>query len=161
MPAAYVHEKIAKKALSANNEIADYIEKNKDPFLLGAQGPDILFFYKMLNPFNKSKMPNKLGEEIHQIRVYDFLKSILSISKEAGKTSLSWLLGFLCHYATDCTIHPYVYATTNNEDGSSNTTQHLLLETYFDTWLYRDEGNRRIPRQASCIKRLSTTQKKM
>ncbi len=159
MPAAYIHEQIANIALSDNTKLLSKIDNNIHAFELGAQGPDILFFYGLMKIFNIDRHPNKLGITIHQEREGQFLESLLLYAKENDDASFAWILGFVCHYATDCTIHPFVYATSNNDDGTENTTNHLLLETYFDTWYYRKLGNKGIPRQVQCIKKLSKAQK--
>ncbi len=159
MPAAYIHEQISRKALSNFKKLPFFMENNIDAFELGAQGPDPLFYHGVLNIFEKDKRPNLLGEEIHKKKVRRFFRALLTHVQKQQGASFAWLLGFVCHYATDSTIHPYVYFTTNNEDGMSNTTRHLVLESQFDTWYYRYLKNKGIPRQAGCLQRLAKEQK--
>lgn len=159
MPAAYIHEKIAKKAISNIKNLPESFINNFDVFEFGAQGPDLLFYHRMLHPLEKNRRPNVLGERIHMERVGEFLTTLLKYAKENNGAECAWVIGFVSHYATDSTIHPFVYSTTNNEDGTNNTTRHLVLESQFDTWYYRKEGNIGVPRQAQCIKRLTHNQK--
>lgn len=159
MPAAYIHEKIAKKALEIITDKPFFMANNIDAFELGAQGPDVLFFYNVLNFLDKDTRPNHLGSRIHEEHVNDFFRVALLSSKEQQGAAPAWLLGFVSHYAADCTVHPFVYATTNNEDGSSNSTRHLVLESQFDTWYYRAKGEKGIPRQARCITDINDLQK--
>lgn len=159
MPAAYIHEQIVKKAIKRFKTLPSGFGDNQDVLEIGAQGPDILFFYNILNVFNKNHIPNKLGVQMHHERIGLFLHHLLLKTKETMGSSYAYLMGFVAHYATDCTIHPFVYAMSNNEDGSENETKHLVLETQFDTWYHQNSGNKGIPRQVSCIKRLTNMQK--
>ncbi len=161
MPAAFIHENIALSALKKINKVPKYIKANMDAFELGAQGPDLFFFYHILKFWDKNFEPNKLGETMHHSKTSNFFKSALNHAKKHGEAARAWLAGFATHYAADSTVHPYVYATTNNEDNTPNTTKHLLLETQFDTWYHRNVLKRqRIPRQAKCVNHLTDDQKR-
>ncbi len=161
MPAAFIHENIAINALKKANKTPEYIINNMEAFELGAQGPDILFFYHMLKFWDKNFKPNELGETMHQKNISQFFKSAFKHAKSYGSAACAWIAGFITHYAADTTVHPFVYASTNNADGSQNTTKHLLLETQFDTWYHRKvQNNKGIPRQVSCIKQLNSSQKR-
>lgn len=159
MPAAYIHENIAKKALGKIVSIPSYIKNNMDAFEFGAQGPDVLFFYNIIKFWDKDFTPNRLGEYMHKHKVNDFIRTALKYAKKNGGAALAWITGFVAHYAADATIHPFVYARTNSEDGTQNILQHLLLESQFDTWYYRSQGNKGIPRQARCTKTITHSQK--
>lgn len=159
MPAAYIHEQIVKKAIQRFKTLPSSFGNNQDALEIGAQGPDILFFYDILNVFNKNHIPNKLGVQMHHERIGSFLRELLIKTKETMGSSYAYLMGFVAHYATDCTIHPFVYAMTNNDNGTNNETKHLVLETQFDTWYHQNSGNKGLPRQVTCIKRLTDVQK--
>ena len=160
MPAAYIHENIAKTALSKINDVPEYIKKDMDAFEMGAQGPDFLFYYDILKFWNKDSSPNSLGNDMHNKRINDFFKTVLPAAKEHGGAAPAWLCGFVTHYAADTTIHPFVYARTDNSDGSRNLTGHLVIESQFDTWYYRHvQGKKGIPRQVRCAKRMTGIQK--
>ncbi len=159
MPAAYIHENIAQKALGKIKHPPQYIKENMAAFELGAQGPDFLFFYNIFKFWDKDFSPNKLGEKMHVQRVNEFFRSVLINSKKQGAAALAWTIGFVTHYAADTTIHPFVYGKTDNADGSHNTNCHLTLESQFDTWYYRSKGNKGIPKQAKFSKIISNEQK--
>ncbi|MCK5130399.1 MAG: zinc dependent phospholipase C family protein, partial [Clostridiales bacterium] len=158
MPAAYIHERIAKKALAQISPLSTSIKDNLDAFELGSQGPDILFFYNIINFLNRNTRPNHLGERMHKERISALFKEILINTKNQKGIAIAWSLGFVSHYAVDCTIHPYVYAMSNNDDGTTNTTKHLVLESQFDTWCYQRRHAHGVPRQVRCISKLSENQ---
>ena len=160
MPAAYIHENIAKKALSKIADVPGFISGNMDAFELGAQGPDFFFYYNILKFWDKDDEPNQLGNDMHNKRINDFFKAVLPAAKERGGAAPAWMCGFVTHYAADTTIHPFVYARTDNPDDSRNLTGHLVIESQFDTWYYRErQGKKGIPRQAICTKRMTAGQK--
>ena len=160
MPAAYIHENIAKNSLEAIQPSPAYIKNNIYAYELGAQGPDFLFYYNILKFWDKDYSPNELGNDMHNKRIKAFFRAALVDAKKQGDAAKAWLAGFVTHYAADTTIHPFVYATTDNEDGSRNITAHLVLESQFDTWYFREiQGNTGIPRQAICTKKMTGGQK--
>ncbi len=160
MPAAYIHENIAKNSLETILSAPSYIKNNIYAYEMGAQGPDFLFYYNVLKFWDKDSSPNELGNDMHNKHINDFFKAVLVSAKNEGDAARAWLAGFVTHYAADTTIHPFVYASTDNEDGSRNITAHLVLESQFDTWYFREmQGNTGIPRQAICSKKMNHTQK--
>lgn len=159
MPAAYIHENIAQNALEGINSIPSFIKDENNAFELGAQGPDILFFYNILKFWDNDYIPNRLGEYMHKHKVNDFIRTAFISAKRSGGAALAWIAGFVVHYAVDSTIHPFVYARTSNNDGSENILEHLMLEAQFDTWCYRSQGYKGIPRQAQCTKAITKVQK--
>jgi hypothetical protein len=160
MPAAYIHENIAKNSLETIQPSPAYIKNNIYAYELGAQGPDFLFYYNVLKFWDKDYSPNELGNDMHNKRIKAFFKAALVSAKNQGDAARAWLAGFVTHYAADTTIHPFVYATTDNDDGSRNLTAHLVLESQFDTWYFREmQSNTGIPRQAICSKKMTHSQK--
>ena len=70
--------------------------KNADLYLLGAQGGDVFFTYKLTYRGN-------MGRALHvmdNVRLFSHL----------AKKSTSYAAGFAAHYALDCTLHPVIYA---------------------------------------------------
>lgn len=159
MPAAYIHENITKKALEKVKNSPSYIANNMHAYIFGAQGPDFLFYYNVIAFWDKDTSPNDLGNKMHNKKVNEFFRVILKSAKEQGVAAMAWAVGFVTHYAADTTIHPFVYARTNNPDGSRNGTKHLCIEAQFDTWYYRLHGKKGVPRQVKCIKKMTKEQK--
>lgn len=152
MPAAYLHEVIADKVRKLLN-IA-YIQKHPHAYEAGAQGPDILFYYRQLSLL-KGNAINNLGKLMHADRCIEFLVNLIRAA--AGKDyAMSYCCGFLTHYGTDLVIHPYVTAMTQAKDrGRSEGIAHMQLEAEFETWIYRQQGFTGIPRQAATLKSLA------
>ena len=160
MPAAYLHESITKNVLKKIKVVPDYVKSNIFAYELGAQGPDYLFYYNLLRFWDKNFEPNELGEDMHKKKIGAFFSAVLQSAKNHGDAAKAWLCGFVTHYAADTTIHPFVYAWTDNPDGSRNLLEHLSIEAQFDTWYYRKVlGKKGIPRQASCAKKMTGAQK--
>lgn len=67
----------------------------KNLYLIGAQGGDIFFAYKL-------KPKNNLGRELHH-------KSAIEIFEKLTEGNLSYAAGFATHYALDYMLHPHVY----------------------------------------------------
>lgn len=74
---------------------------------VGAQGPDPMYY-------NLSKKEGKeyryYADRMHDTNTRLFFKNMLSYVKGSLNTeTYSFMVGFICHYALDSTIHPYVY----------------------------------------------------
>lgn len=125
------------------NEFFETIGTGKDEydaFLLGSQGPDILFY--VFNPF-LPKNPD-LGHQFHQEKPTELLsalKECLSILDESEYAiGHAYAQGFLCHYALDSSVHPLVYAQVNaycdaGEEGLTReyaSPVHVVMEAEFD-----------------------------
>lgn len=127
MPAIYAHKSLADKVFEKlDNNIKDIILKHKDIFLLGALGPDPLFYYRPL----KGLPLYKKASAIHDIPIYDLLKNY----KITSDADLCYLLGFITHYVLDKNTHEYI--PTIECDGYS----HVKLESELEKYLIRDDG---------------------
>lgn len=95
--------------------IFDSIDNEKlsrQAFLLGAQGPDFLYYHRAAPVIMRGKPLRSLGVQMHSI------KSDTLFSKFAqyctlhpkDKIARSYAAGFLCHFLLDADAHPYVYA---------------------------------------------------
>ena len=74
-----------------------------------AQGPDILFF--STNLFNHKKV-NKIGNYVHKHNTKNLFINMVSYIKnnhlENNDELISFLYGYIMHYALDTKVHPYV-----------------------------------------------------
>lgn len=106
-------------------EIAQQLAIRQDLFVMGLQGPDLLFHYK---PTTKNQI-SQLGGDLHERAAYDFFAQAADLSPEApfSMAQLAYLLGCCCHYALDRTVHPYV-----NDVSAGSTTVHYSLEADLD-----------------------------
>lgn len=107
MPSNVVHNYFARRVLNGlDSPIQELINGYKDAFLVGAQGPDLLFYLR----FEEEPL-NKLGVMIHNsFRAHEmFTRAAQYIREENDSAVFAFILGQLCHYMLDANIHPYVY----------------------------------------------------
>lgn len=127
MPAIYAHKSLADKVYNKlDNNIKMAISKNKKLFLLGALGPDPLFYYK---PIKGLPLYNK-ASAIHDKPIYDLLDNY-KISNDAD---LAYTIGFITHYVLDKNTHEYIL--TIEGKGYS----HVKLESELEKYLIRNDN---------------------
>lgn len=108
MPAAISHYLLARKVLD-DPSFDSGKSFSENAFLWGAQGPDFFYTHRFF-PWQKGKSLKEIGERLHQTRpslIFDFAQEYEN-SAQGNDTSLSYVLGFLCHYAFDSVAHPFV-----------------------------------------------------
>ncbi|HIW80319.1 MAG TPA: zinc dependent phospholipase C family protein [Candidatus Acetatifactor stercoripullorum] len=134
MPSMYAHHKMGLqvKALLGKPE-RQIIEKYPQLFLIGLHGPDILFYYKPLssNPVNRTGygMHDKPGS-------YFFARAAKVIKSRPDKEAcLSYVYGFICHFALDVTCHGYI-----DEKIKKSGVSHTEIEAEFDRELMTRDG---------------------
>lgn len=139
-------EKVAAGLKDAN--VKHFILENEKLFMLGAQGPDMFFYFKPWNPYGK--LVRRVGEAMHHLETGMFFRDAIEI---LGKTTgreyerlLTYILGFLCHYYCDRGIHPYVYAMTAEGcfkySGGARRLSHYQIEAGMDERLWMREKGR-------------------
>lgn len=143
MPEGYTHIRTARHAAAlAQVSIAD-----QAAFDCGANGPDILFCYRVWKSSQKrgENLP-ELGERLHNENTGTFLQSLLETAKTPQERS--YALGFLCHYATDCVLHPYVVMITQPDQLYGQPGGHGYFEIALDSYLHKqDTGRASVPVQ--------------
>ncbi|MEC4176796.1 peptidase [Adlercreutzia sp. R7] len=114
MPAIITHDLFAKDIY---NEVFESVGGSRDEaeaFLLGNQGPDPLF-YAAADP--RYLAYAKLGTTIHEARPTELIVALKAAVPLLPSHQRSWarayVLGFLCHYELDRTVHPLVYSQVN------------------------------------------------
>lgn len=113
-------------------------------YRFGLHGPDFFFYYN-LAPIRPNVRVPSLGSAVHRRNVGEFFAACLEFAQNERGTrrdmATSYLAGFLGHYATDCTLHPYVYYF------SKVNRYHTLLETLMDAQIleYRGESRQSLP----------------
>lgn len=153
MPSSYVHEQVALRAFAAFAGSFGEQPLHRAAFLAGAQGPDPLFFYQVVSPGRNAPV-SAWAQRLHTERTAAFLCALCREvdARDPLLTSYAW--GFLTHYATDCTLHPFVYAHSFDGSGRYRTENHGLLEAALETWLFREQEGGRIPRQMTGLSSL-------
>lgn len=132
MPSAFTHYRFACAVQDKlHDNLKKITEKNRDLYLIGAHGPDILFYYKAL----KKNEVNSLGSEIHLRPAASFLKNAEKIILESAdkECAVSYIAGFITHFVLDSSCHGYIA-----EKVKHGGVSHAQIETEFDCKLMRD-----------------------
>lgn len=141
MPGLMTHYLCGKDILGYiyDDRIKNTILKHKDAYNLGLQGPDF-YFYDMSHAA-KSRGFN-YGRLIHTNQTGLFLSNCLKaaslLSPTRREVALSYIYGFLGHFALDSICHPYIFYMScfkieNDTDRTNSSTAHVLFETAIDT----------------------------
>lgn len=135
MPEAYTHIRIGKHAAQK----AQYQVRYPAVFGIGCQGPDILFCYQAWKSGKHRKIDlPKLASKIHHEKTGEFLQNLLCIA--STPVQREYAAGFLCHYAADCTLHPYVEYLTQPKQLYDEVGGHGCFETALDSFLHKYDG---------------------
>ena len=130
MPEGYTHVRTANRAAAlAQLEIA-----HPAAFACGANGPDIFFCYRAWKSGEKrgENLP-ELGSSMHDENTGAFLRALVKYA--ATPAQRSYALGFLSHYAADCTVHPYVVCGTEEGGPYAGPGGHGYFEIAVDSFL--------------------------
>lgn len=141
MPEGYTHVRTARRAAAAIN----YKVQCPEAFAAGANGPDNLFGFEAWKPAKKRRynLP-ALGNRMHEERTGAFLRCLLR--HVHTRAQVEYALGFLCHYATDTVLHPYVCALCEKGMPYAGKGGHGYFEIALDSTLHaEDTGVSRVP----------------
>lgn len=134
MPSAYAHYRFGRQVCPRlDSEAQQTILSAPEPFLIGLHGPDIFFYH---HPLSSSPI-RQMGHRMHAEPAESFFRPAsnrlsLHPDRQAG---LSYLYGFLCHFALDSVCHPYVEAQVKRTE-----IAHMELEAEFDRMLMIHDG---------------------
>lgn len=148
MPSLITHHLIARKVL--RTDAAQYIER-PDAFLIGALGPDILFFHRVF-PWQIGKPMHRAGVALHTMSTGRLLElcRALAATTYPRDVAHSVVLGILCHYAGDRTLHPYVRCVQRRlqaeepDYAKAGNLYHHRIESMLDGILLAKETGRRV-----------------
>lgn len=105
MPAIITHYLFA---LDCAQGRLSYEGDKKMAFDFGAQGPDVLFFHRVL-PWQRGENLRKYGSLLHKEdpgRLLDLIREYPALATD--EIARAYADGLLCHYALDSTAHPFV-----------------------------------------------------
>lgn len=107
MPTTYTHYRFGSDVFrQLPAALKEQIAPFREFYDLGLHGPDLLFYYKALqkNPVNQ------LGYVMHSKPAREFFRAAKLAMDQLSEpgSSLAYLYGFICHFALDCTCHPYI-----------------------------------------------------
>ena len=133
MPAFYAHAKFAEETLKClPDALQSVIRTHPEAFILGTQGPDILFNYK---PFSHSDVKTK-GMDLHLAKAKTFFQRAHTLCEEHGECMYAYVAGFICHFMLDNACHPNIYYL--EEQG----VLHGRIESEFDKYLKTKFGEK-------------------
>ena len=135
MPEGYTHIRTARQAAA----LAEYTPAVPKAFAAGANGPDILFCYQAWKPARRRTfdLPG-LGGRMHDECTGAFLLEL--VRRAVTPAQRDYALGFLCHYAVDCSVHPYVVMITRKGQLYGRKGGHGYFEIALDSFLHTEDG---------------------
>ena len=146
MPATAVHAYFAQDL----NDILPKEIKNKldvDRLKTFGQSTDSLMFYNLFSILPGKKIRD-FQKYFHTDKTQEFFINLINYIKENDYTEdidvNSFLVGAICHYVLDSTVHPYIYYKTgyfNKNDKS--TYKYNNVHTFMETFLDNDMIKRR------------------
>lgn len=141
-----VFEAIDFDRIGASN-IKDDLQARNPLYMLGAQGPDIFFYYKA-RPWQKNDGLSSLGMMMHDTLVSDFFSEsaeYIRIFLKAGSrfySILSYMLGYICHFSMDKNAHPFIHYQSGIDTKKDRTTHkyfnyHKKYEAILDAYMWK------------------------
>lgn len=133
MPSNVVHCYFAQKVYdSLNAEARAIIDKDKQAFFVGAQGPDLMFYMRFRKP-----PINKLGEMLHDSFGTGELmrQSAAYAAANDTDTMMPFIFGQLCHYALDSELHSYIYYRESDLPAHYPKSAHKYIHVVFESGL--------------------------
>lgn len=129
MPSVYAHYRFGCDIYELLPvRLKSLIDRHRDLYNIGLQGPDILFFYL---PVCYNHV-NQLGTWLHHQPGRDFFQTAVQIIRNRHKkqASMAYLCGFACHYALDLVCHPYIV-----DQVQRHSLNHSAIEGAFERTL--------------------------
>lgn len=139
MPATVVHAYFAQDL----NDILPREIKNKldvNRLRMFGQSTDSLMFYNLFSVLPGKKIRN-FQKYFHTNKTQEFFVNLINYIKENDYIEdidvNSFLVGTICHYVLDSTVHPYIYYKTGYFNKNDKSTYkynnvHAFMETFLD-----------------------------
>ncbi len=141
MPALVTHDFFGRDVYNRLYSFIGDSRDEADAFLLGSQGPDPLF-YLALNPayLRHARIGSTFHRENPNELLVAFKESLDVLSEAEAPIGRAYALGFLCHYALDAKVHPFVYfneyqvcdAGIQGLSRSDGSEVHAVIESELD-----------------------------
>ncbi|MGI5850058.1 MAG: zinc dependent phospholipase C family protein [Christensenellales bacterium] len=134
MPAFLTHRAAGERVLA---RIDSKAISHKMAFYLGCQGPDLLYF-RNYQPWRYSKDSLSLGTAMHKLKTRELMTHALGYLKQYGGLDkdelISYIAGFITHYAIDKNAHPFVYVKAGK-----NVYIHHAMELMWDSYSAKEQ----------------------
>ncbi|MCI7126492.1 MAG: zinc dependent phospholipase C family protein [Agathobaculum sp.] len=109
-------------------------------FRWGCQGPDPLFYRKIAVGSPLHRAGNRMHSEKAGELFSALSRAVHCLTGDAHEIAQAYFYGFLCHYALDSEIHPYVYCRQEQirsaDPKLSASAVHCQIESDIDYALY-------------------------
>ena len=119
---------------------------DSDAFIWGCQGPDILFFHRMM-PWQSGSL-RSYGSAIHGGNPAVLFNSLAKVCRYCADHQnfdliFSYSIGFCCHYCYDRLVHPMVHYNMEllekTDERGKNYNYHALVESNLDLMMLKRE----------------------
>ena len=146
MPDIISHWLLGKRILNEEGFEESFPFLNKEAFIWGCQGPDILFFHRMM-PWQSGSL-RSYGSAIHGGDPVALFRSLAKVCRYCSDRQdfdliLSYAMGFCCHYCYDRLAHPLVHYNMEllekTDERGRNYKYHALIESNLDLMMLRRE----------------------
>ncbi len=134
MPAYLTHRAAGVRVL---DKLGSGVIPHKMAYFLGCQGPDILFF-RNYQPWLSSKNSLSLAIAMHSDNVREEMANALEFAQKYDGSDkdevISYIAGFITHYAIDKNAHPFVYGKAGKD-----TNAHHGIEFMWDSYSAKEQ----------------------
>lgn len=144
MPGIISHFLCAEKAYGLIRE-KNLTGSQKDAYLWGAQGPDLLFYHRFF-PWDRGNKLIEYGTRIHNEKpslMFEITRQYQNRGPALPDAANAFILGNLCHYALDRAAHPFVLygvrELKKTREYPPSMNLHALIESSLDIILLRAE----------------------
>lgn len=152
MPAVIAHDLFARRVCARLKQGRDGAPLSADAAIVqvGAQGPDLLYFHRVF-PWQPGPSYARYGLRLHHIsprRLFDTCAAVMRGDPQMAAVGQSLVAGWLCHYALDRTVHPFVlyWQQVLQEEQPRYARRpnfyHYRIESALDTLTLRWESGR-------------------
>jgi hypothetical protein len=139
VPNTLTHIYIANKVYDIlDDRTKQLIRPYKKLYMLGAQGPDILFGLML----DRDEEKKNFGEMLHIKYVYAGMANAADYlaAHQTDRALYAYYMGCLTHWAADSIVHPYVYQYVYNRmkqkfDPILNNCLHTIVEIEMDAYI--------------------------
>lgn len=122
-----------------SSRVKSAIAKYPKAYLLGSNGPDILFYYNVF-PWQDQKVNLKVadyGHAVHSTNINAFynvgMRFVMDVKDEKRKEILlAYLAGHLMHWALDSLAHPFIFYRSGKLEGITRY-HHYRYESMIDS----------------------------
>ena len=159
MPAVVCHWLLGKRLLDSARSIAGEENFCEKSFLVGCQGPDVLFYHRLAS-LNRRKSLMEYGYKVHTDHPSELFASVKGTLAQGGELNgnvLSYALGLCSHYAYDTCAHPYICQLDEHmkqtDERGEDYHYHAHIESALDVIMLRSETGGLISdlRLAKCV----------